>query len=251
MFKRSFTALTLGFCLLCTGHVLAAQKTYVNGIDPNYPPHAYVGKSGMPEGFDVEAMDWIAQKMGFKVKHVPMDWDTIVASLLAQKIDMICSGMSITPERAKVISFSDPYFSVRKVLVVRGDSSLTPEQILGGGKKLGVQRATNEADWLEKNKQPNGWNYTLTYYSSAPLAIADLLNGRIDAAAIDSAPANNAMVKEKQPVKIAGEFAERDDFGVGLRKDDEELRKMINEGFRLLRQDPFWQQLQDKYNSHQ
>ena len=81
--------------------VIAAEKVYINGIDANFPPFAYVDKSGNPDGFDVKALDWIAKEMGFKVKHQPMDWDGIIPSLKAKKIDIVASGMSITDERKK------------------------------------------------------------------------------------------------------------------------------------------------------
>lgn len=248
--KRYLVCLALVFSLAFAGSAPAAQKTYINGIDANYPPHAYVGKSGQPEGLDVEALDWIAKKMGFQVKHVPMDWDTIVASLLAKKIDMVCSGMSISPERQAVVTFTHPYFSVRKVLLVRNNNKLTKEQVLTGKKILGVQRGTNEAEWLEQNKAPNQWNYTLRYYDSAPMAVEDLVNGRLDAAACDSAPANDAIKKGMKPVQVAGEFADADDFGVATRNEDKELRDMLNQGFELLRNDPYWLELQKKYDSY-
>ena len=39
-----------------------AQKTYVNGIDPDYPPFAYVDeKTGQPAGFDVDAMELMGE----------------------------------------------------------------------------------------------------------------------------------------------------------------------------------------------
>ncbi len=48
--------------------VSAAEKSYVNGIDANYPPFAYIDeKSGQPAGFDVDSLNWIAKKMGFTV----------------------------------------------------------------------------------------------------------------------------------------------------------------------------------------
>ena len=76
----------------------AAEKVYINGIDANFPPFAFVDKSGNPDGFDVKALDWIAKDQGFQVKHQPMDWDGIVPSLKAKKIDIVASGMAI--ERA-------------------------------------------------------------------------------------------------------------------------------------------------------
>ena len=59
-----------------------AKKAYVNGIDPNYPPFAYVDeKTGQPAGFDVDSMNWIAKTMGFAVEHKPMAWDGIIPAI--------------------------------------------------------------------------------------------------------------------------------------------------------------------------
>lgn len=225
----------------------AAAKTYVNGIDANYPPFAFVDKTGKPAGFDVESMDWIAKKMGFTVEHRPMDWDGIIPSLLAKKIDMVCSGMSISPERAARVNFSNPYWEVRKYLLVAEKRPLTKDELLQGKKTLGVQGGTNEAELLKEGIGKNGWNYTLKFYDSPPLAIEDLINGRIDGAAIDSAPAEEAIGKGKKPVKVAGEFAAPDDFGVAVRKDDKALLDLINKGYELLKKDPYWETLKARY----
>jgi polar amino acid transport system substrate-binding protein len=252
LFSR-FSALALAAVLFFLPGVvnankaLAAEKVYINGIDAHYPPFAFVDEKGEPSGFDVDSMSWIAAKMGFKVKHEALAWETIITSLLQKRIDMVCSGMSISPERKAVVSFSNPYYSIRKYLLVQSNSSLTKEQLLTGNKKLGVQSGTNEALWLEENKAPNKWNYALSYYSSAPAAVEDLVNGRIDGAAIDSAPANDAIGKGKKPVKVVGEFADNDDFGVATRNEDKELRDLINQGYALLKKDPYWEELKIKY----
>ena len=73
-------------------------------------------KTGQPSGFDVDAMNWIARKMGFTVTHKPMAWDGIIPALNASEIDMICSGMSITEERAKAVQFSRPYWEQKSIL---------------------------------------------------------------------------------------------------------------------------------------
>ncbi|GAH97105.1 unnamed protein product, partial [marine sediment metagenome] len=93
--------LILTFALLIGGIVIGQaqeKKVYINGIDPDFPPFAYVDKDGNPAGFDVEAVDWIAQEMGFEVKHQPTAWDTIIPTLNAKKIDFIASGLSFTEE---------------------------------------------------------------------------------------------------------------------------------------------------------
>lgn len=244
MKKTSFVLLALAL-LLFSGNVSA--KTYVNGIDPNYPPFAYIDeKTGQPSGFDVDSMDWIAKNMGFEVNHKPMAWDGIIPALLANQIDMVCSGMSITPKRAEMVQFSDPYWQVNRVFVVPADSSITVEEILQKPVKVGVQRGTSEALALKEEKDAKNYPLELVFYDSAPLAVEDLLNGRIQAALMDELPADDAISKGRA-VKKAGTHGVPDDFGVALRKDEQELRKLVDEGYRKLRQDPYWQELQKKY----
>ena len=223
-----------------------AKKAYVNGIDPDYPPFAYMDeKTGKPAGFDVDSMNWIAKTMGFEVVHKPMAWDGIIPALLAKKIDMVCSGMSISPERKAQANFSDPYWTIRKIFITKKGSKVTEDQIYNGKIKLGVQRGTNEHEMLQKAQAEKKYNYQLRFYDSGPMAIEDLLNGRIDAIGLDAAPAEDAMRKGK-PVQEVGVFGS-DEFGVAIRKDDAETMKLVNEGYKLLKADPYWKELQAKY----
>lgn len=224
----------------------AETNVYVNGIDANYPPFAYVDETGNPTGFDVDAMNWIAQKMGFSVSHQPVDWDAIVPALVNKKIDMICSGLSISPERLAHVTFTDPYWDVHKVFLVRSDSTLTEKDILHGKKLLGVQRGTNEAVLLQQNLDVKKGNYTLRYVESGPSGIEKLQAGQIDALGLDSAPAADALAKG-QKVKIAGVFGDSDLFAVATRNEDEALRTLLNEGYKLLMADPYWNELQARY----
>ena len=245
MFKKIVAlAATAAVWGMASGSAVAADK-YVNGIDANFPPFAYMDKSGKASGFDVDAVAWIAKKEGFAVTHQPVDWDGIIASLLAKKIDFICSGMSITAERAKQVAFTNPYWKVQNVFVTKKDAKLTSDDLLKGNKKIGVQQGTAEAAWLKDNKEKNGWNFTLRYYDSAPLSVEDVLNGRIDAAGMNEAPAKDAS--GKKPVKIAGEFGNLDSYGCAVRKEDTALLKKLNDGYKALMTDKTWQDLVAKY----
>jgi polar amino acid transport system substrate-binding protein len=205
-----------------------------------------VDKAGNPGGFDIDSVNWIAKKMGFTVKHQPLDWDGIIPNLVAKKIDFIASGMSITPERQKVVNFSIPYWTIKQVLVAKKDSKLTVDQVLKGKKRLGVQRGTSEAEWLKDTAVKKGWDFELVYYDSAPLAVEDVLNGRIAAAAMDDAPAMDA--ESKKPVKILGTFGMHDEeFGYAVRKQDTELLNTLNKGLKMLMADPYWDELVKKY----
>lgn len=225
---------------------LAKEKVYINGIDANFPPFAYVDKNGVPDGFDVKSVDWIAEKMGFKVKHQPMDWDGIVPSLVAKKIDLVASGMSITEKRKEQVNFTIPYWKIAQVIVAPKGCTRSVDELLSNGNKIGVQRGTTEAKWMKDNLIAKGKNFALVEYDSAPLAVEDVLNGRIVGAAMDDAPAKDAM--RKKPVKIIGTFGmPSEDFGYAVRKEDTELLNMLNEGLKQLMADSYWEELKEKY----
>ena len=92
----------------------------------------------------------------------------------------------------------------------------------------------------------DGYPFELRFYESCPLAVEDLVNGRIEAALMDSLPAGDAIARGKA-VKKAGVHGEPDQFGVAIRKDDAETMKLVNEGYKLLKADPYWKELQAKY----
>lgn len=225
----------------------AEDKVLINGIDANFPPFAYVDKNGNPDGFDVQAVNWIAKEMGFKVTHKPIDWDAIIPSLRAKKIDFIAAGMSITEKRKEQVNFTEPYWVITQVLVAPEDSDLTVDTALSNGNKIGVQRGTSEAKWIQENLiKEQGKDFELVMYDSAPLSVEDVVNGRIVAAAMDDAPAKDAV--KKKPVKMLGRFGMPDEnFGYAVRKEDTELLETLNEGLRRLMASPYWEELQKKY----
>ena len=243
---RKLLVLTICVLSLFAGQAFAAGKI-VNGIDANFPPFAFIDKTGKPSGFDVEAMDWIAKDMGMEVSHVAIEWDGIVTSLVTKKIDIIASGMSISPERAKQVNFTLPYWVIKQVFVVKKNATLSVEDIFTKKKTLGVQQGTTEAKWLKEHIAEKGYNVTLRYYNSAPLAVEDLLNGRIDAAAMDEAPANDAASKKE--VKVLGTFGmPEEDFGYAVRKQDTELLDKVNASLKKLMASPYWNELIEKYD---
>ncbi len=252
MMKKAGWLVLLVLALVLAGNVptsVAEEKVLINGIDANFPPFAFVDKTGKPDGFDVAVVDWIAKEYGFKVEHKPMDWDGIIPSLNTKKIDFIASGMSITDARKEKVNFSLPYWTIKQVLVAKADAGVTPEKAMSDGNKIGVQRGTSEAKWMEENLiKKEGKKFELVYYDSAPLAVEDVINGRIIAAAMDDAPAKDA-VNKKKTVAIIGAFGMPDEqFGYAFRKEDTELMNKFNDGLKKIMASPVWEELKKKYD---
>ncbi len=245
---KKYILLILSFLIFTVSSILPvlAHDHYINGIDANYPPFSFIDEHGHPSGFDIESMNWIAKSMNFTIEHRPIDWDGILPALLSKKIDMICSGMSISPERAQVVLFTKPYWSTKKVLISCKNSPLITSDLYSKKLRIGVQRGTNEAEKLQNDAQQKKYPYELRFYDSAALAIEDLLNGRIHAIVLDNTLADDALCHGK-PIKKIGFLEEHDVFAVALRKNDQALAKRIEKGYELLQEDPFWKELQKKY----
>jgi len=246
--KRTAVALALVVLFLVgISNGFAAEKVLINGFDAAYPPFTFVDKGGTSAGFDIDSINWIAKEMGFKVKHRPTDWAAIVPSLKAKKIDLIASGMSITPERQAQINFCNPYWQVIQLLVVKKDSNLTVEEALKPGRKIALLRGSAESKWMTENLLKKGYAFELKFYDTTPLAIEDVDNGRADAAAVSNTALKEAIDKGL-PMKAIGRYGQPDvNYGYAVRKEDNQLHKTLNEGLKRLQASPEWDRLVKKW----
>ncbi len=249
------TIALIALCLLlaaagCTGSQQASpsaagtpEKTYIVGIDGQYQPFSYLDPKGDAQGFDVDAMRWIAAKKGMKITFQATAWDGIIPALQAKKIDLIYAGMTITPERAEQVNFSEPYWEVNQDVVARSDSTLTLDDVKAGKAIIGTQSGCTAAIWIDKNlvgtgKMPQG---NLKLYDNTPLAVDDLTSGRIDAVMYDDLVLKDII--SGKPLKKIGNIETKEEFGIAVRKSDPELLSTLNDGLVQLKSDPYWQEL--------
>jgi len=229
-----------------SGTLVQAEK-YANGVNENYPPFAFVDeKTGKPTGFDVDAMSWIAKEFGFEIEHRVIAQDAIIAELVTGEIDMICSGFAITDVNKYLMSFSDPYLSLYSVFLVHRGSELRHRDILNGEFIVAVKKGTPEAVALIKEKKEKKYPFEIVQYDDYSLIKSHLLLGIIDATIMDALHAED-MVSNEKSIKIVAKHGEITNLGVAFRKDDGTLRRMINQGYKLLKADPYWEELKAKY----
>jgi len=88
------------------------------GIAPNYPPLAFE-LHGKITGVEAEFARKLAPALGVKMRLVETPFEELIPALLAHRIDIIMSGMSITDERKQLVSFAHPYLRVGQLLLLR------------------------------------------------------------------------------------------------------------------------------------
>ena len=121
-----------------------AQKTLRVGLSPDYPPMAYT-EDGAIKGMEVEFASHVASAMGMQEELVPMPWAELIPALLRGDVDVVMSGMTVTPERAELVAFSDAYMTLGQMAIIRirdAGRFRTPMQALESGAKVGFVNGT-------------------------------------------------------------------------------------------------------------
>lgn len=117
------------------------KDTLIAGTESSYPPYESRNEKGELVGFDIELVEFVAQKLGKKVQWVDMPFDSIIPSLMTGKIDLSAAGMSATEERIKRVNFSYPYEISFSAFVTRAENPPADTDALAG-KVVAVQIGT-------------------------------------------------------------------------------------------------------------
>lgn len=247
--KRLFTTIAAAMLAAGLSFAAAAEPLKVGVAAEPYPPFSEVDASGTWKGFEIDLSQAICKQMAAECVITPVAWDGIIPALTSGNIDMIVGSMSITDERKKVIDFSDRYYSTPSVFVAsKGtDLQVTPEGMKG--KLIGVQGSTTNADYAKKTYEGAA---EIKYYNTQDEVNADLAAGRIDVMLADQI-AMDALLKSDQGKDmqiIATAPADPifgEGIGVGLRKEDAELRDKINAAIKSLRDSGEYDTIAKKY----
>lgn len=226
---------------------LGAEK-FVVGSDIAWPPFEWVSAKGQYLGFDLDVMRMIAVLEGYEIEILNLAFDSIIPAVLAGMVDIGASGFTITAERAQVVDFSSPYWVSDQTVLVRADSGLNIITALLPGRRVGAQRGTTGALWVEENLLAKGVAVQLILYETYPEAIMDLLAGRIDAVIQDQAPSEQAVRQYPGKLLLVGIIKTYEEFGFLVAKGDpKRILPRLERGMRKLKETGAWDNLVAAY----
>jgi len=230
--------------LVFSANALAVDK-YKVGIEGAYPPFNNKNASGQVVGFDYDIAMALCAKMKAECEVVTSDWDGIIPALNAKKYDFIVSSMSITDDRKQAVDFTDPYYSNKQQFVAKKGVDFKTDIESLKSKKLGTQRSTQAATWLEDNVGGD-----IALYDTQENAYLDLSSGRVDALLADKYaiygwlkddPAGKDYEFKGNPIN------EDDKVGIALRKGESDLRTKLNLALKEIKEDGTYKKINDKY----
>lgn len=222
-----------------------AKTALVMGTEATFQPFEYTDEKNNPIGFDVDLAKAIAAELGREIEIRNQPFDGLIGALQAKQIDLIAAGMTITPERAKTVAFSEPYYNAKQAVIVReGDSRITKLDDLKG-KIVAVQMGTTGAGEGEKLLGKN--NSNLKQFKKVNEAFMELKSGRADAVIID-APVAASYMKNMSGFQAVGSITFSDEqFGIAVRKEDTKLLGDINKALKKIQDSGKYDELIQKW----
>lgn len=163
--------------------------------DATYQPFESID-NGQIVGFDRDLGDAIAKEIGVAARWQSMEWAGVLPSLLANKADLVLSGVTITEERKKAYRFSRPYFLSGQVVVrQKGNPVRTLGDVVSRRGTVAVQQETTGQTAAEKARVPKS---RINRFDTLQDALLDVVNGR-STVAVGDLPAVREMIRRDYP----------------------------------------------------
>ncbi len=208
----------------CTFDQILDRGEIVIGIGLQAPPYGYRDEKHQPTGYDVELAKLIAEQLGVKLKIVEVTGPNRIPYLLTKKVDTVIATFGITPERAKSINFTIPYYGASLLIVGYKDVNFKGVAEMSGF-KIGVPRGTTQ-DITLSAVAPEGT--TIIRYEDDVTTTTALLSKRVDAIIHSDLLANEIIQKNPDKnLEIKG-ILRVSPAGLGVRAEDWRLLQWLN-----------------------
>lgn len=207
---------------------------FVVGFDQNFPPMGFVGDDGEYTGFDLDLAAEVAKRMDEELVLQPIDWNAKDAELDAGNVDCIWNGFTISG-REDSYTWTDPYMNNAQVIVVKEDSSYQTKDDLKG-KTVEVQEDSSAQKAVEEDTEFAS-AITLIKTADYNTALMELESGAVDAVVMDEIVAGYRITNKKDKFRILDDKMTAEEYGVGFKKGNEELRDKVQDTLLEMRED--------------
>jgi len=242
----AIVAAALPLTLAACGGGGGDESKVVIGTKFDQPGLGLKNPDGTMSGFDVDVATYVAEQLGYAPEDI--EWkespsgqrETLIQN---GQVDFIAATYSITDARKEKVSFAGPYLITGQSLLVRADNSdITGAESLENNKKLCSVTGSTPAQRI-KDKYPG---VQLQQYDTYSACIEALKTGAIDAVSTDEVILAGYAAQSPGTFKIVGEPFSEERYGIGLKKDDAELRTKINDAITKMVTDGAWKEAFDK-----
>lgn len=236
------------FFIFNSTSVFAAQTPIRIAIDVPYPPFAYYDAGNQLTGFDVDIAKALCAELKRECTIVIMPFEDIIPSIAANSVDMAVVGMGDTPERRKLVNFSDRYYRSHSIFVEKPGTvaGISPADLKG--KRIGVQAGTIQETYLRE-----GYKDSVIIANNLHVETFDnLKKGIVDVVLTDGLPGYTYLKsKDGEGLEtIGGPITSGSLTGasfITVSKKQPELLKQLNEAIQTIRRNGEYGKINRKY----
>ncbi|WP_314918936.1 ABC transporter substrate-binding protein [Pseudomonas helleri] len=212
------------------------------GTDGTFPPFQYF-EDGKLVGFEVDLGNEIAKRMHLTPEWKPIAFDTLLAGLTQDRWDIVIAALGATPERAKVVNFTDPNFCTGAVIVATQPTIKHKNDL--SGKTVSVQTGSTYFAAVEKIPGIK----KIRNMSSDNDARNAMLSGRSDAWVSDKFVARIAQQKTEDRDKklLIGDMLFEEKSSTAVNKNNPALLEKYNRALAELRDDGTYDAISKKW----
>lgn len=211
---------------------IKSRGKIVIAMEGTWAPWTFHDEKGVLTGYDVAVGKKIAEKIGVQVEFVEGKWDGLLAGLDAGRYDLMINGVDVTPERAKVYDFSEPYAYNRMVVIVNGVRTDIANMADLKGKNTANTISSTYAEEAEK------YGAKVTGVDDLNQTFELLQSGRIDATLNSEVTFYDYMrAHPDAQIKIAAVADQATEVAIPIKKGEAtaSLRAIVNDTIRELK----------------
>lgn len=227
----------------------SAKKTFIMGVDPEYPPFSYLGDDGKFTGFDVEICQAVCDELGWDLKVFGVNWDQKLVQLDSNECDCIWSGMTILDSMKDAgYVISKPYYDNTQVIMIKEGSDIKSSADLAG-KSVAVQLGTSGESLLSEGGDLESLAKTfgsLMTCDSFLKCFTELGGGAVDAVIVDK-PVATSYVQQNAGFTILDEELGAEQYGIAFRSGDQELCDTVQAAVQKIVDNGTYAKIAEKY----
>jgi ABC-type amino acid transport substrate-binding protein len=219
------------------------RRQLVVGIKFDSPPFGFKDpRTEEVVGFDADAARAVGDALGVPVRFVETTSSNRIPFLRNGRVDIVFATMTITPERAKIVQFSDPYYiAPGRILVKRGNAEIREVPDLNGKRVCLTIGSTFGAS--VRKLAPRVQLREVDGYS----ACAQLLDVNAVDAVVSEDVSLIGMILRNSDFELVGPSFTEEPFGAAMARDHPEWQTFVNAVLASMKSGGSWKSSYDKW----
>ena len=203
---------------------IVASGTIKIAVPQDTPLFGSLGPDGKSEGYDIDIANMVAKDMGVKADLVPVSSQNRIPYLTSGKVDLVISSMGVTPARALVINFSNPYAPFFWAVYGPADKKVTNIEDAKAYKVGATLGTLEEIAYSEAA----GNSANIMRFDDQATTVQAFVTGQVDLIVTGNAIAAQ-MMKDHPDMHIESKFIlQQSPCHMGVRRGDDSLLKWVN-----------------------